>query len=237
MVKKSKVNWPLRYQTLQLAAQSLDLKEYYYKGIVSGETPLEAVSFMAMDFETTGLNAEEDSIISIGMLPFSLQRIYCHNAIYWVVRPNTPLSEASIVIHHIKHSEIQGSPRLERLLSPLIEHLAGHILVLHFQKIERLFLNKALQQHWGETLAFPVIDTMEIERQALIRGRGWLGRFINTPAGSLRLGDCRQRYSLPRYHSHNALTDAQATAELFLAQAAHHYSPTTAIKQLWLDDI
>jgi len=237
MAKNSKIDWPLRYQTLQLESQSPVLKEYYYEGIVSGDTPLEAVSFMAMDFETTGLNVEDDSIISIGMVPFSLQRIYCTNASYWVVRPNTPLSEESIIIHHIKHSEIQDAPRLERLLAPVIERMAGHILVVHFQQIERLFLNNTLQQFWGEQLEFPVIDTMEIERKALQASQGLLGRFINKPSGSVRLDDCRQRYSLPQYQSHNALTDAQATAELFLAQVAHHYSPSTPIKKLWLDDI
>ena len=36
-----------------------------------------------------------------------------------------------------------------------------------------------------------------------------------------RLDDCRERYGLPRYGAHNALTDAIATAELWLAQMSH----------------
>ena len=39
--------------------------------------------------------------------------------------------------------------------------------------------------------------------------------------GSLRLHSCRQRYGLPHYPAHDALTDAVATAELLLAWAAH----------------
>lgn len=237
LFKKPQINWPQRYQTLQLEAENPAVKDFYYKGIVSGETPLEAVSFMAMDFETTGLNPDEDSIISIGMVPFSLQRVYCNNALYWVVRPNTPLSEESILIHHIKHSEIQSAPRIERLLEPLLEKLSEHILVVHFQHIERLFLNKTLKEHLGEILEFPLIDTMEIEKNALKTRQGLVGRLLNKPVGAVRLNNCRERYSLPHYQSHNALTDAQATAELFIAQVAHHFTPHTPIKNLWLDDI
>ena len=38
--------------------------------------------------------------------------------------------------------------------------------------------------------------------------------------GDLRLFNLRPRYNLPRYKAHNALSDAIATAELFMALAA-----------------
>jgi len=37
----------------------------------------------------------------------------------------------------------------------------------------------------------------------------------------LRLFNLREAQQLPRYRAHNALSDALATAELFLALAAH----------------
>ena len=39
----------------------------------------------------------------------------------------------------------------------------------------------------------------------------------------LHLGDCRTRYYLPEYAAHNALIDAVATAELFLAQMRYRF--------------
>jgi DNA polymerase-3 subunit epsilon len=36
------------------------------------------------------------------------------------------------------------------------------------------------------------------------------------------------------YHPHHALTDALATAELFLAQMQDRYSPETPVSALWL---
>jgi DNA polymerase III subunit epsilon len=40
-------------------------------------------------------------------------------------------------------------------------------------------------------------------------------------ASDLRLHALGDRYNLPRYSAHNALSDALASAELFLAQAAY----------------
>ena len=63
----------------------------------------------------------------------------------------------------------------------------------------------------------PVVDTLTIEHQRHSR-TGGVGV---TEAGALRLGAARERYGLPRYPAHDALTDAIAAAELFLAQVAH----------------
>ncbi|MCP1328190.1 3'-5' exonuclease, partial [Halomonas sp. 707D4] len=50
---------------------------------------------------------------------------------------------------------------------------------------------------------------------------------------SIRLDASRQRYGLPSYQGHHALTDALATAELFQAQVAYHYSPETPLERFW----
>ena len=50
---------------------------------------------------------------------------------------------------------------------------------------------------------------------------------------SIRLADSRERYKLPRYRAHHALTDALATAELLQAQVAHRFTPETPLRELW----
>ena len=49
----------------------------------------------------------------------------------------------------------------------------------------------------------------------------WFAR-RNQPIGGsdLRLFNLRERYNLPRYNAHNALSDALAAGELFAAQIA-----------------
>lgn len=81
---------------------------------------------------------------------------------------------------------------------------------------------------------FPLVDTLEIEHKIQIEEAC---RFINLLKGakpkSVRLGATRQRYDLPAYSAHHALTDAIATAELLQAQIAYHYSLDTPISKLW----
>lgn len=231
--KASLLDWPSRYQALAKQCQSPQLRQFYQAGIPAGDTPLEHVPFAALDFETTGLDARNDDIVSIGVVPFSWHRIYCQRSGHWLVKPSQQLAESSIVIHGITHSEIANAPDLTAVLEPVLEALAGHVAVVHYHAIERPFFFNALERRIGEGIEFALIDTMDIEHQALLARRGLLGRLFKDKIGSLRLGDTRLRYNLPAYQGHNALTDALATAELLQAQLRYHYRPDTPLSQLW----
>jgi DNA polymerase-3 subunit epsilon len=231
---RNHTDWPDRFARLQVKARDERLRAYYAEGICPADTPISEVPLIAMDFETTGLDAQEDAIVSIGLMPFSLQRIFCREAAHWVVRPDKPLTEESVVIHRITHSEVMAAPDLKDVLADFLRSLAGRVAVVHYRRIERDFLATAMKHRLGEILEFPLIDTMELELRALRKRQGLFGRLMRQPLGSLRLGDCRQRYSLPHYGAHHALTDALATAELLQAQVAYHYSPSSTLGQLWI---
>ncbi|MFY0992566.1 3'-5' exonuclease [Halomonas sp. C05BenzN] len=210
------------------------LASYFAAGGASAETPIAEVPLVAMDMETTGLDARRHAIVSIGLVPFSLSRIRLAERRYWVVRPPRPLNHESVTYHHITHSEVAEAPDLEVVLPDLLEVLAGRLVVVHYRHIERPFLDAAVRERLGEGIRFPVIDTMSLEarihRQSLwARFRRWMGR----PPVSIRLQNSRARYGLPAYHGHHALTDALATAELLQAQIAAHYKPETPVGQLW----
>ncbi|WP_341504029.1 3'-5' exonuclease [Gallaecimonas sp. GXIMD4217] len=225
--------WSQRFMELQLQARDERLQRYYGEGMMAADTPISAAPLVALDFETTGLDPDHDDIVSIGLVPFSSQRIYCRESAHWLIKPTMPLAEESVVIHGITHSDVTGAPSLNLILDELLQALAGKLVVVHCQDIERPFLAKALQKRLKERLDFPVIDTMALERRALLARQGMLGRLLKKPIGSLRLADCRQRYCLPFYHAHHALTDALATAELLQAQLAYHHRPEVTVGELW----
>jgi DNA polymerase-3 subunit epsilon len=85
---RQSLDWAGRFQSL--AAQTTDprLRAYYAAGMVSGQTPLGEVPLMAMDVETTGLNPARDGIVSIGILPMTLNRIEASRAKHWIVQPH-----------------------------------------------------------------------------------------------------------------------------------------------------
>ncbi|MBI1397841.1 MAG: 3'-5' exonuclease [Betaproteobacteria bacterium] len=229
-------DWPRRFAELARAARDERLRSFYSAGIVSGDTPIRDVPLLALDVETTGLNPAVDAIVSVGLVPMTLDRVRASAARHWLVKPRVPLSEDSITIHGITHSQLDRAPDLVEVLGDILDLMARHVMVVHCREIERLFLGAALVHRINEGIEFPVIDTMQLEgrlyrnRPASLWRRLWPRR--ETPV-SIRLSPSRQRYGLPRYRLHHAVTDALATGELLQAQIAHRFSPTTPVGELW----
>ncbi|WP_016853752.1 3'-5' exonuclease [Halomonas smyrnensis] len=216
------------------AAQDPRLASFFAAGAPTAETPIGEAPLVALDMETTGLDARRNSIVSIGVVPFTLGRIAMTERRYWIVRPRRTLHAESVTFHHITHADIAHAPELDDILEDLLDALAGRLAVVHYRHIERPFLDVAVKARLGEGVVYPMIDTMSLEarihRQSLVaRFKRWIGR----PPASIRLFDSRARYGLPPYQGHHALTDALATAELLQAQIAYHYSPETPVGAIW----
>lgn len=229
-------DWPTRLQALASTAHDARLRQFYAAGCPPGHTPIAQVPLVALDLETTGLDPVRDGIVSIGLVPFTLERIRTSQARHWLVKPRVDLVEASVALHGITHSALADAPDLDTVLAELLALLAGQVAVVHCSAVERGFLNGALQRRLGEDLHFPVIDTLALQARVLPSDkRPWLQRLWRGPAPrpSLRLAACREAHGLPRYALHHALTDALATAELLLAQLAHQHSADTPLQALW----
>lgn len=229
------IDWPYKYRAKQKLAQSPLLQRFYQAELADGNSALGEIEFVAMDFETTGLDANKDEIITIGLVPFTLQRVYLNRAQHWIVRPRQKLDEGSVIIHGITHSDIMHAPDLSEVFAALLTALEGKIVVAHYHKIEREFLDQAFKRRINEGIEFPIIDTMQLEAEIQKRlTAGIWNKLRGKQPQSLRLGQARQRYGLPAYNPHHALTDAIATAELMQAQIAHHYSADDGVKRFWL---
>jgi DNA polymerase-3 subunit epsilon len=232
------IDWAGRFQALAQQTADARLKRYYEASMPNGETPIGEVPLMAMDVETTGLNPTKDGIVSIGLVPLTLERISSSRSKHWIVQPHVPLADKSITLHGITHSQVKDAPSLVDILDALLSSIAGHVLVVHCRAIERTFLNNALMQLIHQSIEMPMIDTMEIEAR-LYRNQptvSWWDRWFHKKQQqrmSIRLADSRVRYGLPFYKPHHALTDALATAELLQAQIAHRFNPQTPLNVLW----
>lgn len=227
------IDWQERFAELAAESRVTLLRNFYRQAAVAADTPLARAPLIALDLETTGLDPQRHGIVSMGMVPFSLERIRPAAGWYRVVRPRREIDEHAITIHGITHDEIEEAPDLEEIAEEFLDMIAGRVAVVHFHAIERRFLYQAFRRRFGEGLLFPLIDTLQIEKRLQQRPTlnplTWLGR----RRVSLRLADARGRYGLPEYAPHHAWTDALATAELLQAQVAHHYSADTPVGELW----
>lgn len=234
-INKEVLNWRAFLQLKGQLSKDSRLQKFYNQGTYHEDTPLNEIDFVALDFETTGLDAAKNSIISIGLVHFNLQRIFCKKTKSWFIDPQDNLKEDSIVIHGITHSDLNKAPDLLHILEQLLDELAGKVIVVHYRSIERDFLDSNLRALINEGIIFPMVDTMQIEaniRQTQSQGIwNWLK---GKRTQSIRLASSRKRYNLPAYSPHEALTDAIATAELLQAQVKYHFTENTKIRDLWM---
>ncbi|WP_290702099.1 3'-5' exonuclease [Amphritea sp.] len=229
----SLLDWVEYYRQHSTSSKNERVSDFYRHGVINPATSIGQAPMVAMDFETTGLSSADSEIVSIGLVPFDLKRIYCGESRHWIVKPEQDMTEDSIVIHGITHSNVDAAPPLANILDQVLDAIEGKLVVVHYRYIEREFFNKAVLGLLQEPLLFPLIDTMEIESDILKGRQGFFDKILRKPLKPIRLDYCRRRYNLPHYDAHNALTDAIATAELLQAQIAHHLNPDMPVKDLW----
>lgn len=230
------VDWPARFAALKQSARDPRLQAFYAAGAVAGDTPLQDVALLGLDVETTGLDPATDGIVSVGLVPMSLDRIRASQGRHWLLKPRVPLADEAVTFHGITHQQLRQAPDLDEVLGELLSIMSGQVMVVHCRDIERQFLDQALRRRIGEGIEFPVIDTMELEARLHRRAPpSWWQRLWHPvpPPVSIRLAASRERYGLPRYRLHHALSDALASAELLQAQVAHRFQPKMPLSALW----
>lgn len=171
------------------------------------------VAFLALDLETNGLNPWRDHVLSLGFVPLTGAQIDLAGATHLLVRSDQGVADSAL-LHGLTDDALLGGLELAEALPQLLEALRGRVLLAHHAAIETRFLSAARRRLYGAPLVCPVVDTLRLQ----VRLEARAGR---TPRDDeLRLGAARARFGLPRYRAHDALADALACAELFLAQAS-----------------
>jgi DNA polymerase III subunit epsilon len=205
-----------RERALRTAAPG-PLRDYLAAALPGPETPLADLRLLAVDIETTGLDPRRDRMLSIGWLPVDGGRIELGGAGRVVVRDTGGAAGVgqSATVHGLTDDRLAGGVPVEEAVARLLDALAGRVLLAHFAQIETGFLAAVCERAWGAGMPCVVVDTFELERRVVAGGWG-----AEPARGALRLWTARERRGLPVYRAHEALTDALACAELYLAQRA-----------------
>lgn len=172
------------------------------------------IRYLVIDTETTGLTPKENTMLSIGWVAIESGKVKLNSARHRYIKVKEGVGQ-SATIHQIRDCELQDGITINQAMAELLTAVKDSVLVFHHAPMDMAFLNKYSRQLYNAPLLMPVIDTLNIEKSRHMH---------NDQArknGFFRLAQCRQRYGLSAHQGHNALTDAIATAELLLAQAAH----------------
>lgn len=176
-------------------------------------TDVRDLALLAVDLETTGLDPTRHQVLAIGTVPVDGLTIDLAGARQDAVRPDGPVGP-SAALHGLTDDRLRDARPLEEVLPAVLGALHGRVLLAHHAPIEVGFLAAACRRLYGTAPSFTAVDTVGLQRRVLG------GRWHAAQPEELRLDAARDHFGLPRYRAHDALTDALACAELYLAQVA-----------------
>jgi DNA polymerase-3 subunit epsilon len=168
------------------------------------------VVYWVLDLELGGLDPARNTVVSVGMVPVRDGIVKVGESFYTLVHGSAPIDEASLAIHHILPDELAGAPSPEEVVEEIDRRLREGVLLVHFAAVDVPFL-RGLYRRCGRRWWKPVVvDTADLAGRV---SKPLLGGGSDEATD---LGSVRDRVGLPRYTEHHALSDALATAELFL---------------------
>ncbi len=185
---------------------------------------------IALDFETTSLDPERAEIVSIGAVRIQGNRLLTGEALTLKVQPPASLSAQSVVIHGLRHQDLQQGLTLEAALRQslllrhqdlqqgltleaalrlLLDFIGPRELVGYHITYDLRILNLACQRLWGLTLPQRGIEVSRLYHDNLYR------RYPDA-AIDLHLAAICQHLALPPLPVHDALSDAITAALIYL---------------------
>jgi|YNPNPStandDraft_1061719.scaffolds.fasta_scaffold10509_3 DNA polymerase-3 subunit epsilon/ATP-dependent DNA helicase DinG len=153
-------------------------------------------TYVALDLETTGLDAERDSIIEVGAVKFRGKEVLGT----WssLVNPSRPIPYRITQLTGLRDEDVQNAPALKSVLPDLVQFVGNAPIVGHSVQFDLEFLARQ-----GVLTNVEAIDTFELASILV----------PHAPRYSLEI--LAQTLGVPATVHHRALDDAKTAMDLF----------------------
>lgn len=172
------------------------------------DTPLNELSFIVLDTETTGTNPEDgDRIIEIAAVKIeSGFRINKRETFQSLVNPEISIPKSSTLIHGITDAHVENAPDICSVMYDFLEFSRGAVPVAHRARKDMAFLRSEMKDY-GIANPFELfIDTLKLSRR------------LYPHADKHNLDAITDRFNIENnsgFQRHRALYDAMNTAVAF----------------------
>ncbi|MEE9166233.1 MAG: helicase C-terminal domain-containing protein [Candidatus Neomarinimicrobiota bacterium] len=165
---------------------------------------LDLNSFVAFDFETTGLDPDRDRIIEFAAVRFRDGEV--EDSLSTLVNPQRPIPSTITAITGIDDNMVSGAPAEKDVLGKMTRFLGEDPLVAHNIGFDLGFLKKLMHRHrpHDPPKQYPAYDTLFLAQSFLF--------FLN----SHNLRSVGSYFGYDEGHGHRALEDAVQAGHIFL---------------------
>lgn len=190
------------------------------------QKPLEEVSFVVLDTETTGFNYETDRILCIGAITLKANVIYM-NSVYERYIDQTQFNPDAVEIHGlIQHHKFETISETEAM-KEFLDYLKDSVIVAHHAFYDVSMLNKVLERH-----NLPNLKNRYLDTGYLFKKTKAINRLLQNDR-SYSLDDVCKELNIPIKDRHTAAGDAMLTAQAFLKVLARlNFKPHSTLKSL-----
>ncbi|TDR73606.1 3'-5' exonuclease [Paludibacterium purpuratum] len=166
--------------------------------------------YVSLDCETTSLNVGEAELLSIGAVKLRGNRILTSEALYLLVRPQTPPEKPNIEVHGLRRCDVDQGLSAEEAVLRLLDFIGGRPLLGYYLEYDVAVLDKYVK---------PLIGCPLPQRQIEVSGCYYDYKLRQNPNSyvDLRLASLHAELGVPQLPRHDALNDAISVAMLYLA--------------------
>lgn len=164
-------------------------------------SPVGSVTFVAFDFETTGLYPATDRIVEFGAVKFRggeeigrFERL---------ANPGIPIGADAAAVSGISNADVAGETPVEEVVPEFVAFLEDTVLMAHNAPFDLGFLRAAVQRLGHADIGNTIIDTQLLAMKAFPRRK------------SYGLQNLATELSLPPNRAHRAFDDAVMCMRLF----------------------
>ncbi len=166
--------------------------------------------WVALDCETTGLQAGVDEVIAIGAVRLQGDRILTSGCLDLRVRPQhleAGLPADSVRVHQLRAQDVAGGLPLAEAVRQLLHFIGPRPLVGYHLAFDVAMLQPAVRVWLGFGLPQPQIDVASLYRRHKLQQMSAEMRFAR-PEIDLRLPVILRDLGLPDLPAHDAVNDA-----------------------------
>jgi len=172
--------------------------------------PPEDLPLVSLDVETTGLDPESASLLSLGAVPVIGRNVLLSDRFEATIRHEGPTHEGSVRIHRLRAIDLASGLQPSEALERFREWLGGRAILGYCIEFDKAVLNRALRADGHSVLDVAAYDLRQLWR---LRRQG----HVEDPGHGVDLDGILADAGIPPLARHTALGDAVATALAYLA--------------------